>query len=90
MLDDGKGEAVCEVTEGAKGFVYALDLSFTQKRNDRLVHGEDGVNTLMRGVDKDDFLAIDRKIIKFYPPSAWIILHKGRPSTHLINLSLAQ
>ena len=47
MLDDGKGDAVCEVTEGAKGFVYALDLSFTQKRDDRLVHGEDGVNVLM-------------------------------------------
>ena len=90
MLDDGKGEAVCEVTEGAKGFVYALDLSFTQKRDDRLVHGEDGVNTLMRGVDKDDFLAVDRENHQMFPAISLDNLHKGRPSTHLIDLSCAK
>ena len=90
MLDGGNGEAVCKVSEGAKGFGYALDLSFTHKGDDRLVHGEDGVNTLMRGVDKDDFLAIDRENHQIFPAISLDNLHKGRPSTHLIDLSLAQ
>jgi hypothetical protein len=35
------------------------------------------VNTLMRGVDKDDFLAIDRENHQISPPSASIIYIKA-------------
>ena len=52
MLDGGKGEAVFEAGEGAIGLVQALHLSSIQKGSDHLIRGNDGVNTLMRGVDK--------------------------------------
>ena len=45
------------VEEDAIGLVYALDLSFSQKGDDLLIKGDDGVRTLLQGVDKDDFLA---------------------------------
>ena len=41
----------------AIGLVYALDLTFTQIGEDLQINGNDGVNTLLRNVDKDDFLA---------------------------------
>ena len=46
-----------EVRKDAIGIVYALDLTFTQKGDDLLIRGDDGVNTLLKGVEKDDFLA---------------------------------
>ena len=57
MLDGGKGEAVFEAGEGAMGLVQALHLSSIQKGSDHLIRGDDGVNTLLKGVEKDDFLA---------------------------------
>ena len=38
------------------GLVYALDLKFKQKGDDLRIKGNDGVNTLLLGIDKDDFL----------------------------------
>ena len=57
MLDGGKGEGVFEAGEGAMGLVQALHLSSIQKGSDHLIRGDDGVNTLLKGVEKDDFLA---------------------------------
>ena len=57
MLDSGKGEAGFEAGEGAMGLVQALHLSSIQKGSDHLIRGDDGVNTLIKGVEKDDFLA---------------------------------
>ena len=45
------------IKKDAIGLVYALDLTFTQIGNDLQIKGNDGVNTLLRNVDKDDFLA---------------------------------
>ena len=39
------------------GLVYALDLTLTQQGNDLRIKGNDGVNTLLEGINKDDFLA---------------------------------
>ena len=64
MLEGGKGETVFEAREGVIRLVYVLDLTCTLKGDDRLICGVDGLNTLMRGVDKDDFLAVDRKNLK--------------------------
>ena len=38
------------------GLVYSLDLKFKQKGDDLLIKGNDGVNTLLLGIDKKDFL----------------------------------
>ena len=65
MLEGGKGETVFEAREGVIRLVYILDLTCTLKGGDHLIRGVDGVNTLMRGVDKDDFFAVDRKTLKF-------------------------
>ena len=45
------------IQKDAIGLVYALDLTFTQNGDDLQISGNDGVNTLLRNVDKDDFLA---------------------------------
>ena len=45
------------INEDAIGLIYALDLTFKQIGNDLQINGDDGVNTLLRNVDKDDFLA---------------------------------
>jgi len=45
------------VDKDAIGLVYALDLTFTQMGDDLQINGNDGVNTLLRNVDKGDFLA---------------------------------
>ncbi len=39
------------------GLVQALHLSSIQKESDHLIRGDDGINTLLKGVEKDDFLA---------------------------------
>ena len=65
MLEGGKGETVFEAREGIIRLVYVLDLTCTLKGDDRLIRGVDSLNTLMRGVDKDDFLAVDRKTLNF-------------------------
>ena len=45
-----------KVRKDAIGLVHALDLTLTQKGDDLLIRGDDGVNTLLKGVEKDDFL----------------------------------
>ena len=64
MLEGGKGETVFEAREGVIRLVYVLDLTCTREGDDRRICGVDGLNTWMRGVDKDDFLAVDRKNLK--------------------------
>ena len=39
------------------GLVQPLHLSSLQKGSDHLIRGDDGVNTLLKGVEKGDFLA---------------------------------
>ena len=65
MLEGGKGETVFEAREGVIRLVYVLDLTCTLKGGDHLIRGVDGLNTLMRGINKDDFLAVDRKTLNF-------------------------
>ena len=86
MLEGGKGETVFEAREGVIRLVYVLDLTCTLKVGDHLIRGVDGLNTLMRGVNKDDFLAVDRKTLNF-PAFSLDILQTVRPSTHPINLT---
>lgn len=45
------------IKQDTLGLVYALDLTFTQKGNDLIVKGSDGVNTRLLNIEKDDFLS---------------------------------
>ena len=45
-----------DINQDDIGLVYALDLTFKQIGNDLQINGNDGVNTLLRNIEKDDFL----------------------------------
>ena len=40
----------------AIGVIHVLDLTFIQQNNDLLITANDGVSTLIKGIQKDDFL----------------------------------
>ncbi len=90
MLDGGKGEAVFEAGEGAMDLVQALHLSSIQKGSDHLIRGDDGVNTLRKGVEKDDFLANYPDNLQVVPAISVDVLWNGRSSTHSIDLTLCK
>ena len=52
------------------GLVQALNLSSIQKGSDHLIRGDDGVKTLLKSVEKNDFLANYRDNLHSSPPSA--------------------
>lgn len=59
MLPSGKAVITdFNVEEDAIGLVDALNLNFNQQGDDLLIKGDDdGVQTLLHGVDKDDLLS---------------------------------
>ena len=68
-ITGGKGEDIFVLSSGKDiirdfdlkldsiGLIYALDLTFIRQDNDLLIKGNDGVSTLLKGIQKDDFLA---------------------------------